>query len=376
MSESKSSFSLEAAVREMRSMALASLPRMYRPEQGVFAFRLRRQGGSDVLEGISHRYTAIVLMALARESADANREILHGADRDDVYDGLVEAAARTEDPGEVALALWAGRVLGHPRVPAMLARLRAMRPDEAPIPTVELAWSLTSLVVPGNGCSDDALARGVAERLMGSFRETSGLFPHYPAGACPSRLRSHVCCYADLVYPIQALSYYYRATGDARAIGMARQCAKRMCQLQGPQGQWWWHYDIRTGRVLEQFPVYAVHQDAMGPMALFSLRDAGGDDCSEAIERCVRWLYEPLEVECSLIDRQAGVIWRKVARREPRKLARRLQAAASCVHPSLRVPGVNLLFPPRDVDYESRPYHMGWLLYAWAGNQDEQPSRA
>jgi hypothetical protein len=324
------------------------------------------------LEGISRRYTAIVLMALAREPAEASREVLRGADREHVCDRLVEAAARTEDPGEVALTLWACRALGHAGAVAVLERLRTIRPDEASIPTVELAWSLTSLVSPGRGASDEALARRIADRLMGSFRDASGLFPHHPSGAFPSRLRAHVCCYADLVYPIQALSYYYRATGNERAIGMARQCGGRMCDLQGPQGQWWWHYEIRTGRVLERYPVYAVHQDGMGPMALFALRDAGGDDFAEAIERGVRWLYEPVEVESSLIDREAQVIWRKVARREPNKLSRRLQAAASCVHPALRAPGVNVLFPPREVDYESRPYHMGWILHAWVGKKNDQ----
>ena len=34
--------------------------------------------------------------------------------------------------------------------------------------------------------------------------------------------------------------------------------------------------DVRTGRVIEGYPVYAIHQDAMGPMALFALEDACG----------------------------------------------------------------------------------------------------
>jgi hypothetical protein len=360
-------FSLDAAVREMRTIALGALPRMYRSESGLFAFRLRRQNGSDVLEGISRRYTAIVLIALARESADVSREVLRGAGQEEVCGGLIDAVARAEDPGEVALTLWAARVLGQPRASAALERMQEMRPDEAPIPTVELAWSLTSLVVPGSGVGDEAFARRIADRLMGSFRELSGLFPHYPPGACLSRFRSHVCCYADLVYPIQALSYFYRATGDERAIRMARQCADRMCELQGTQGQWWWHYDIRTGQVLERFPVYAVHQDGMGPMSLFAVDEAAGTDHSEAIEQSMRWLYEPPELDSSLIDREAGVIWRKVARREPRKLSRCLQAVVSCAHPSLRAPGLNVLFPPRSVDYESRPYEMGWILHAWSG---------
>lgn len=42
-------------VRNLRSIAIHSLARMYRPEQRLFAFRLRRDGQGDVLEGVSRR---------------------------------------------------------------------------------------------------------------------------------------------------------------------------------------------------------------------------------------------------------------------------------------------------------------------------------
>ena len=65
----------------------------------------------------------------------------------------------------------------------------------------------------------------------------------------------------------KTLSHYHMVTGDSKAAEVASACAKHMCELQGPQGQWWWHFDIRTGRVVEHYPVYAVHQDSMAPMA-------------------------------------------------------------------------------------------------------------
>ena len=68
----------------------------------------------------------------------------------------------------------------------------------------------------------------------------------------------------------------------------------------------------------------------------------------------------------SLIDEGRGVIWRKVARREPGKLSRYLNAGASRVYAPLRVPGLDGLFPARSIDFEDRPYHLGWMLYAWS----------
>jgi hypothetical protein len=278
---------------------------------------------------------------------------------------LIGAAGRAADVGEAALTLWAARALNHTRADEALRRLQSLDPPQASCPTVELSWCLSALTVPGSDVTDAALAEAIARRLLASFHSHSAMFPHWPAGAKAASLRSHVACFADLVYPIQALSYFYMATRSLEAIDAARRCADRMCELQGPEGQWWWHFDVRTGRVIEGYPVYAVHQEAMAPMALFALQDACGVDHTDAVIKGLRWLVDPPEVPDSLIDDQAGIIWRKVARHEPFKATRSVQALASRLHPSLRLPGLNRMFRPTFVDYESRPYEMGWILHAW-----------
>jgi hypothetical protein len=199
---------------------------------------------------------------------------------------------------------------------------------------------------------------------MGAQNERSGAFPHRLGGG--GGLRGHVCCFADLVYPIQALSIRQLRSGDAAAAAAARRAAELIVSRQGASGQWWWHYDLRSGEVVEGYPVYAVHQDAMAPMALFAAEKATGADFSGAVERGLDWLERSPELDGrSLADDEAGLIWRKVARREPLKLSRSLQAAASRIHPSLRVPAMGLVFPPVAIDYEDRPYHLGWLLHAF-----------
>ena len=42
-----------------------------------------------------------------------------------------------------------------------------------------------------------------------------------------------------------------------------------------------------------------------------------------------------------------------------------LQALVSRVHSGARTPGLDLVFPPRAIDFEDRPYHLGWVLHAW-----------
>ena len=67
----------------------------------------------------------------------------------------------------------------------------------------------------------------------------------------------------------------------------------------------------------------------------------------------------------SLVSDELNLIWRKAARREPRKAVRMLSATTTALKPGLRLPGLNVIFPPSSVDHECRPYEFGWMLYAW-----------
>lgn len=345
---------------------MRALSRMYLPEQNLFAFRMRRSDRQNMLEGVSARYTAIVLIGLSSEPDAVAQEVLHGDSPQAVCGRLTEGIERTTNLGDVALTLWAALCVEPDAAPKIVDRLMALNPAEASCTTVELAWSLTALSMDSSPDATVAdLAHRVAARLKASYDPASRLFPHWPVGAAASVFRGHVTCFADWVYPVQALAYYYQRTNDQQAADIAIASAACMCELQGADGQWWWHFDVRSGRVVERYPVYSVHQDAMAPMALIALREACGVDHMPAIERGLNWLNHSSEIGGTLVDREADLIWRKVARREPGKLSRSVQALASWAHPAVRVPGLGQVFRPSAVDYECRPYHLGWLLHAW-----------
>lgn len=351
-------------IPRLRSLALRGLARMYRPDERLFAYRLRRTARGIVSEGLSRRYTAIALIGLAEEGEAAASPLLAGHGLHDVCGRLVGDVVRLENLGDVALTVWAARAVGYPDWEPAWERLVALRPMERPCSTVELAWTLAALCAAQEPVVAELRER-LADRLVSSSDARSGMFPHL-VGGNGGGLRAHVSCFADLVYPIHALAHYVRLSGDPGALAAARRCAQQICRLQGSAGQWWWHYDRRTGDVVERYPVYAVHQDAMAPMALFALEEAAGGDFTGEIERGFAWLAHAPELDGrTLVDEDADLVWRKVARREPGKLARYVQAVASRVHPALRAPGLDVVFPIGVVDYEDRPYHLGWLLYAW-----------
>lgn len=363
-------------VTELRRIALRGLAAMYRPGTGLFPFRVRRDGRKIVPEGESLRYTAIALIGLSGEEPGAVSKVLAGGTLADACARLAGRVAEGPGPGngwmalgDASIVFWACCAAGYPDRKGVLERLLRLRPEDGPWPTVEVAWALAALCNEPH--STEGMRDRLARRLVLSQDGRTGVFPHGIDGG--SGLRSHVACFADMVYPIYALSLHHALSGDRGALAAAGRGAERICEKQGPDGQWWWHYDRRTGDVVERYPVYAIHQDAMAPMALFALREAGGADYGPSVARGIAWLASSPELGGgSLIDRQADVVWRKVARREPGKLSRYAQAVASRVHPSLRVPGLDSLFPPASIDYEDRPYHPGWLLHAFPRERAER----
>ncbi len=266
----------------LRGIALRVLESMYRPQEGLFVFRIRKGGGGLVYEGLSRRYTALVLIALAGEKSDVAEGILGGQTPGNVCRRLEQSVSAAPNIGDVALTLWACCVLNMSDRHRIREMLRNLFQRGGGCPTVEAAWALKAFCIDCDAEVGDMRER-LAERLMSAFNSEAGIFPHFIGNG--RSLRDHLSCFADQVYPIQALSAYHLWSEDEKAFEVAGRCAGKICELQGTGGQWWWHYDRRTGKVVEGYPVYSVHQDAMAPMALFDLYLSGGSDYSAAISK-------------------------------------------------------------------------------------------
>lgn len=360
-----SSRDAQAQVIHLLGVALRGLPRMHK--DGTFGHTLRavKVGSqwSERLEGESLRYTSIAALGLSFADETIQQQILNGT-ASELAHACAARAETSADTGAVALAAWAAAEAGRFRATALFRQLHHMLASNAPIATVHCAWTLAAaLAAEQFGDTQDVVSLAT-KRLMSGLSPT-GLFPHMLPASASGRLRAHVGCFADQVYTIQALSRLHVASGSIPALSAAEACAERICALQGPAGQWWWHYDTRDGHVVEGYPVYSVHQHAMAPMALLDLQEAGGSDHSQAIVKGLRWLDEHPEVAITLVVPEKGVIWRKVARREPRKAVRAISAITTALAPGLHLPALDALFPPNQVDLECRPYELGWLIYAW-----------
>jgi hypothetical protein len=393
---------LTDTIDQLTTVSTRGLEEMYQPTGLTFPQTARGGDGRALQrEGVNVRYTAIAALGLAQLPDVAQKQALSGSLAREILPAAIGLALAGRDPGAVALATWAAAEVttqdddstagdrdnaasspAHEptRIQRALDRLLATVHTGAPIPTVDQSWTLTALLAARHRADLDRddesspfiavaeqlteAAHTAAERLM-AVQGPGGLFPHHLPPHHLSRLRSHIGCFADQVYPIQALARYAAAEGDQHALDAASRCTERICALQGDAGQWWWHYDSRGAGVVEGYPVYSVHQHAMAPMALMELHEAGGPDHGAEIALGLKWLTDHPESDSPLIDTATGVVWRKIGRRGPRKIVRKLRAAATAAHPNLHLTALDRMFPPGPVDYECRPYELGWLLYAW-----------
>lgn len=362
-----------------RLIALASrgLPEMYRADTDEFAFTrtFTTTNGrvTSHLAGTSLRYAAIVALGASWLPAGAQPALLGGHRLDDFVALLVERQAASSNLGDIALIAWSAARAGHPLLPDAIRRLREFDRRTAPEYVVESAWVVSALAEARSRLDVEEELAQARQRLLGSIVPGSPVFPHATGPGLVKSYRDHVACFADQVYPVQALARLHHSGDDPAALAAARTTAEQICRLQGPEGQWWWHYDARSGDVIEGYPVYSVHQHAMAPMALLDLTEAGGGDYGEPIRRGLRWLLRPGELgaarEPMLLDDE-GLTVRKVYRGDPRKIVRGLHTVTTRARSGLRLPVIDRVYRPTSLDRECRPYEFGWLYFAWLATLD------
>ncbi|GGZ55210.1 hypothetical protein [Streptomyces subrutilus] len=371
--------SLHALAGRLLGLAEAGLPAMYLPGDETFVFtrvgRISPEGVRSLEQrGTSTRYAAITALGARFLPEDRQRALFGGRTAEEFTGLLVERLPAVENLGDAALIAWAAAETGHPKLSDALARVAVLDVPGRPQYTVEAAWVLSALAAARTSADVEDRIPAARDRLLAAREGDGPLFGHATAPGLVPGYRSHVACFADQTYPLQALARLHASGADPRALAAADACAARICALQGDGGQWWWHYDARRGTVIEGYPVYSVHQHAMAPTALFDLADAGGTDFGAEIRRGLGWMARVPEIagpagtprEPMVLD-DLGVTWRKVYRGDPKKAVRAARGLTTKVVPQARLAPLDRLFRPLSVDRECRPYEFGWMLFAWLG---------
>jgi glycosyltransferase involved in cell wall biosynthesis len=355
------------SIPELCDLAAIGLVEMLDPERRIFCNIYNRTENGMSRQGLSPRYTMMTLLGLHRYEQSGRRSPVATAP---VLDALLVDPSWVGSAGDLGLLLWTCAELVPERLPQVYEQLGAQGALERYTDgrqgcTMEVAWYLTGIAncyLAGHanlpGLDEEAVAaRHILERNCGA----SGVYGHLSrSGSLAGCLRGRIGTFADQVYSTIAFARLSQVLKDEKARRMALRTAEKMCELQGPLGEWSWHYDSVSGRAVSRYPVYSVHQHAMGPMMLFAVEEAAQTDFNKAVSKSLDWISGKNELGYNLVEPELGLIWR-CFHLSPVDA----YADAALRFLQLRSGSANsLLLKTR---FECRPYELGWLLYAFAG---------
>jgi hypothetical protein len=340
---------------------------MFDPDKQLFCYRLRRTREGLVREGVSRRYTTMALLGL---QAIQKTGVPCPFDTDAVFRSCADDTQWIRGIGDLGLLIWLTAECAPERLDDLFQRVDLENSlerfaDARKGRTMELAWFLTGLchatmASPKQPWPLGDLAVDTYCRLQAN-RGESGLFGHLATkGSLSGLLRGRIGSFADQIYPIYALSKFATVFGLEEPLDLALECALVICRLQGSQGQWWWFYDVETGRVVCRYPVYSVDQFGLAPLALFELERATGRQFQDAVYRGLDWVYGSNELGEDLRTPSRQVIWNCILPRSRRR--KYWETAASLIRPTREHRAAKSL----RVLYESRPYELGLLLCSFA----------
>jgi hypothetical protein len=371
MARPLSALSLEADTRAqiacLNESVVTGLISMFDPNRKLFCHRLRQGESGLVREGISHRYTMIALLGLRRLQAAG---VSIPFDIPSISQVLLNDTRWLENVGDLGLLVWLCAMVSPERLTEIDSRFDLKHAlvhfhETRRGRTMELSWFLAGLAHQNLACPDRLphLRDTAMEtyQLLKKNQGEYGVFSHLAEnGGLTGLMRGRMGSFADQVYPIYALAKFSRAYQVPKAAERALDTALTLCELQGPHGQWWWHYDAASGKVLGQYPVYSVHQYGIAPMALLALGEETQSDFTPWIYKGLRWIHGDNELEHDMRDSSTNVVWRYIYRNDYKKhwdVALAILMARGDVesHKELAVL------------HECRPYELGWLLYAFAG---------
>lgn len=339
---------------------------MYYPDENIFCHKLEQdEQGNLIKKDVSIRYTIITLLGLIKWENEGNKSPIN---IQSVFNRLSVDMNKIDNAGDLGLFLWLSAFMPDSD-PLKIAgkidysELKRKYSDAQLSMTTELSWLLTGLTYCAkNKQRNDKLEKltyQVFDDLILNYRDKS-LFGHQSNKSLKGVFRHRIGSFADQVYPIYGLSLFSETYNNQKSLRIAQKCADKICELQGSFGQWWWHYDAVDERVIGHYPVYSVHQYGMAPMALLALQKVCNKNFQERIRGSLEWLKGKNELEYDMVSEDKNIIWRSIFAPKYNLYCDELFSFLFDMR-SMETKNLKIL-------RESRPYCLGWLLYALSNN--------
>jgi hypothetical protein len=347
--------------------ALRGLQRCWLPEHGRWSHIYHLDGRHPPNESLPSSdvfYTLNVLLGMSRLPAIPN-----GIDISQTF--LRNAAQLTRIPVAkyaFGMTLWAAAELGLDVPEEVALHLNGLLAQKnwPKFRAQDLGMLLTGIVAQTKAGRKDwyYLAAPLFSFLTERYHSQSGLFYDSASG-----FRRRFASFATQTYLTIACYNYGEFTGNSAAIGMANGCTRKLIASQGEHGEWPWFFDARSGRVLDFYEVYSVHQYGMAPALLECAERHDVVAARAALIKGFQWVLGKNQLQKSMLvpDLQLS-IRSQVRKRELQSKTRRVLRAMGNAHLGYS----SSLIDPNELGLrlECRSYELGWILWSFGQRSD------
>jgi len=209
-----------------------------------------------------------------------------------------------------------------------------------------------------------AIASQLLQFLLTRYHAPSGLFFDAAFG-----LRRRYASFATQTYLLLACYAYGELMGDDRAIQIANSCTRKLIERQGPNGEWPWFFDAASGRVLDFYEVYSVHQYGMAPAFLGHAEQHGVFEARSAIVRGFNWVLGQNQLGKPMLVPDLHLSIRSQVRKGELR-TKNWRVLRALRNSMLGIEAA--LVDPSEVTLrlECRSYELGWILWSFGARSD------
>ncbi len=233
-------------------------------------------------------------------------------------------------------------------------------------PIQDIAWACIGITTYAKKYEDKKtldFALNVLNYLHHDLMNETTLLPKHELS-----LRGNFVSFGGITYFLMALTHYARTFNDNSIKTLFDESVKRVLLLQGKNGEWPWFIDSSTGNVMDWYQTYSVHQDSMAMLFLLPAFDSGVEGTEDAICKSYKWLFGNNQLQKAIMNQDPFFIYRSIKQNQ---FAERPMRIIKSVTNKIMRRNANLKDPQSLViNKECRSYHIGWIIYAWAGRND------
>ena len=345
---------------------LKGLENIYIPSEHVFAASIRLIDGQMVHmrdRSLEFRFTMNTLMCLHRLRMQGVNVFL---DIESDYHAMEKRIdEHLDSPLEIAATVWTGRCLGTEVPPKALSSFQHLlnnAPQMKRLGPKALAWSIIACLTGGTDDYKHALtlAKLAAQRYI---HPVTGIVRQDPFG-----FKRSWAPFGAQSYIAFAFLHLARKTGNDWARDIGLRTVRRLVQLQGEDGQWGWMYHVPTGKVVDYYPVFSVHQYAYAPLFLLEAIDQGYDEFREPLVKGFRWIFGQNEMRQSMVEPERQIVWRRVIRKGSDSRLTKVLRAMFITHGGLK--SQTLKAHHLDIDRQCWGFEMALPLFVFSGRND------